>query len=160
MRAPQREHWDHAIDKEMNAHLENGTWELIDIPKGRKAIGSKLVYRLKRNPVGSIQRYKTRLVVQGCQQKAGIASSETYAPVVDFTTVRTVLAMAARAGMYVYQMNDFTAFLNGNLDEETYMRIPTVVREKYGPRKVCLLRKSLYGVKQAPRFCFNSLKIL
>ena len=158
MRSPQREEWEKAIDNEMNAHLENGTWEITELPNGRKALGSKVVFRIKRNPDGTVERYKARLVVQGCQQKAGIDYCDTYAPVVDFTTVRLLLAIAAQKRMHIHQMDVSTAFLNGTLQEEIYMRLPEGLKERYGPGKIGRLIKSLYGLKQAPRVWFKRLR--
>lgn len=80
---------------EMDSLLENQTWELTNLPSGKKALHNKWVYRVKTKHDGS-KRYKARLVVKGFQQKQGIEYSEVFSPVVKITTVRTVLAIVAR----------------------------------------------------------------
>jgi hypothetical protein len=72
--------WYKAAVKEMQAHIKNGTWELIKLPPGRKAIDSKWVFKVKRNADGSIKRYKARLVAQGFSQCPGIDFNKTFAP--------------------------------------------------------------------------------
>ena len=79
----------------------------------------------------------------------GIDYNETYTPVVTLTTVRTVLAVAARLDLELEQMDDVTAFLNGNLEEDMYMSIPEGLVSDSTRNKVCKLRKSLYGLKQS-----------
>ena len=157
-RSPLWNEWKKATEEEMNALLENKTWEICNLPCNRKALGSRFLYKAKRLPDGSVERYKARLVVQGFLQKEGIDYSETYAPVVDFTTVRTAFAIAAIEGMHVHQMDVKTAFLNGVLEEEIYMKIPSGLEEKYKPGKICRLLKSLYGLKQAAKTWFDKFR--
>jgi hypothetical protein len=79
MRRPDSELWYQAMVREMEAHLENGTWELVKLPPGRKAIGSKWVFKVKRNPDGTVERYKARLVAKGFGQRPGVGLDETFA---------------------------------------------------------------------------------
>ena len=81
----------------------------------------------------------------------GIDYNETYAPVVALATVCTVLAVAAHLDLELEQMEVVTAFLNGNLEEDIYMSIPEGLVSNSIRNKVCMLRKSLYGLKQSPR---------
>jgi hypothetical protein len=80
MAGPDADKWQHAASVEMQAHLENGTWQLVQLPAGRKAIGSKWVFKVKRNSDGSVDCYKARLVAQGFSQRPGVDFTETFAP--------------------------------------------------------------------------------
>jgi hypothetical protein len=148
MASPDSDLWKAACDKEMDAHKQNGTWELVDLPSGRKAIGNKWVMRVQLNPDGS-ERYKSRFCAQGFSQKAGIDYKETFAPVVRVDSLRLICAIAAVKDLELEHVDVDTAFLHGDLDEEIYMRQPPGYISKDAPAKVCLLKRSLYGLKQA-----------
>ncbi|KAG7552999.1 Retrotransposon Copia-like N-terminal [Arabidopsis thaliana x Arabidopsis arenosa] len=148
--------WNDAMFKEVDALEINKTWDIVDLPPGKVAIGSQWVYKTKYNADGTIERYKARLVVQGNKQVEGEDYNETFAPVVKMTTVRTILRLVAANDWEVYQMDVHNAFLHGDLDEEVYMKLPPGFRHSH-PDKVCRLRKSLYGLKQAPRCWFKKL---
>ena len=81
MNSPERPFWIAAMDSEMSSHRKANTFERVRLPKGRKAIGSKWVYKTKRGPNGEIVKYKARLVAKGCSQRYGVDYEETYAPV-------------------------------------------------------------------------------
>ncbi|GJU00702.1 ribonuclease H-like domain-containing protein [Tanacetum coccineum] len=142
-------HWTDATNQEMEALLRNGTWEIIELLEGRKAIGSKWIYKIKFKSSGEIDRYKARLVAQGFGQKEGIDYEETFSPVVKMVTVRCLLNIDVCMSWPVFQLDVNNAFLYGDLEEVVYMKPP----EGYFPsdNKVCRLKKSLYGLKQAPR---------
>ena len=146
--------WKEAADLEYKAMLDNGTWELVELPDGRTPVGSKWVFRVKHKSDGTIERFKARIVAKGYSQKYGIDYDETFSPVVKFSSIRTLLAWAVQKGMYVHQMDVVTAFLNGPLDEEIYMVQPDGYIKPGEEHLVCKLKKSLYGLKQAPR-CWN-----
>jgi hypothetical protein len=135
--------WKAAIDEEMASLNKNHTWELVDMPKNRNLVSCKWVFKVK-----SSGRYKARLVARGFSQEYGLDYSETYAPVARFSSIRLMLALAARHGLRMQQMDVQTAFLYGDLKEEIYMEQPDGYVEG---NRVCRLRKSLYGLKQAPR---------
>ena len=146
--------WKEAADLEYKAILDNGTWELVELPDGRKPIGSKWVFRVKYNSDGTVERFKARIVAKGYSQEYGIDYDETFSPVVKFSSIRTLLAWAVQKGMKIHQMDVVTAFLNGPLDEEIYMAQPDGYINQGEENMVCKLKKSLYGLKQAPR-CWN-----
>ena len=148
--------WCTAMQKEIRALEDNGTWTMEQLPPGKKALGSKWVYKIKYNSDGSIERLKARLVVFGNHQVEGIDYNETFAPVAKMVTVRTFLAIAASKNWELHQMDVHNAFLHGDLDEEVYMKLPPGFGSADSDL-VCRLRKSLYGLRQAPRCWFAKL---
>jgi len=90
--------WDNAMNEEMAALDVNATWELVALPKDKKAIGCKWVYKVKHNVDGFVNRYKVRLVAKGYAQTYGINYEETYNLVAKMTTVRSIIAMATTKG--------------------------------------------------------------
>ena len=151
---PQSEQWRNAANEEYKALMDNNTWSLTRLPEGRKAIGSKWVFKVKCKPDGTVDRYKARLVAQGYAQKPGIDYEETFSPVVHRSSLRTLLSYGVDKGMLIHQMDVVTAFLNGKLTEEIYMRQPDGFIESGSEDLVCKLNRSLYGLKQSPR-CWN-----
>jgi hypothetical protein len=143
--------WDNAMDEEMVALDANVIWELVVLPKDKKAIGCKWVYKVKHNADGSVRRYKTRLVAKGYAQTYGIDYEETYSLVVKMTTVRAIIAMAAAKGWSLHQMDVNNVFFHGDLQEEVYMEQPPGYVDQTRPNLVCRLEKALYGLKQALR---------
>ena len=143
--------WMIAMQEEMEALHRNKTWELVELPKGRKAIGNKWVFKIKRDGNDQVERYRARLVVKGYAQKEGIDFNEIFSPVVRLTTIRVVLAMCAAFDLHLEQLDVKTAFLHGELKEEIYMLQPEGFEEQGKENLVCRLTKSLYGLKQAPR---------
>ncbi|RVW71061.1 Retrovirus-related Pol polyprotein from transposon RE2 [Vitis vinifera] len=148
--------WQKSMHEEIRALEENGTWTLEPLPKGKRALGSQWVYRTKYFSNGDIERLKSRLVVLGNHQEAGIDYHETFSPVAKMTTVRAFLAIAASKNWELHQMDVHNAFLHGDLEEEVYMKLPPGF-ERSDPNLVCRLRKSLYRLKQAPRCWFAKL---
>src|SRR5579871_329988 len=149
--------WKDAMKLELESIKKNETWTLTTLPPGRKAIGSKWVYRLKYNVDGKIKRYKARIVAKGYSQKEGIDYTETFAPVTKFPAIRLLLAIAAKEDFEVHQMDVQSAFLNRDLDEEIYMNQPEGFIEEGQEDLVCRLKKSLYGLKQASRTWYKKL---
>lgn len=137
------------MDSEIQALKANQTWEIVDLPKGKKAIGSKWVYKIKFKSDGTLERFKARLVAKGYNQKYGIDYEETFSPVIKMPTVRCMLAIAASHKWIIHQLDINNAFLHGDLYEVVYMKMPEGLPN---PRnQVCLLKKSIYGLKQASR---------
>lgn len=152
MKSPNKDEWIKAMLKEISSLKENNTWSLQELPQDRKAIPCKWVFKIKKNPDGSIDKYKARLVAKGFKQRKGVDYEETYSPVARFATIRSLLSVAASERMYLTQFDVTTAFLYGELEEELYMQQPEGFHD--GSSRVCYLNRSLYGLKQAPR-CWN-----
>lgn len=156
MRSEDAELWREALEKEYDAMKRHQVWETIDasqIPKGAVILDSMPLAKIKRNPDGTIAKYKARLVARGDKQTES-SYDETFAPVTKHTTLRIVVATASAEGMELHQMDVKTAFLHGDLDRPIYLRLPPDAK---GERKIVLLRKSLYGLKQSPRLWNKNL---
>ena len=149
--------WNEAALKEYSQMLAHNTWELVPLPKGRKRVGSKWVFKIKENADGSVERYKARIVAQGFSQKPHLDYTETFAPVAKFASLRTILAIAAIEDMELHHMDVSSAFLNGDLEEDIYMAQPEGFVDPGQEHLVCHLKKSLYGLKQSPRQWYQKL---
>jgi hypothetical protein len=106
MSGPDADKWYEAGMAEMQAHFENGTWQLVQLPAGRKAIGSKWVFKIKRNADGSVERFKARLVAQGFSQRPGVDFTETFAPTTKWAALCTVFALAAIEDVEMESINN------------------------------------------------------
>ena len=140
---------------EMEALENNKTWDLVQLPKGKKLVGCKWVFTPKYNSDGSLERYKARLVAKGYTQTYGVDYEETFAPVAKMNTFRILLALAANQGWDMLQFDVKNAFLHGDLKEEIYMEVPPGFYSQVAPGTVCRLKKALYGLKQSPRAWFG-----
>lgn len=149
--ASKKREWVEAMDAELASIEKNKTWELVELPKNRRAIGLKWIYKLKRDPNGKILKHKARIVAKGYIQKHGIDYDEVFAPVARIETIRLILALAGSNGWKVHHLDVKSAFLNGNLEEEVYVAQPEGYQKKGETQKVYKLSKALYGLKQAPR---------
>ena len=157
LNGPDNEQWKRALDNEYSAHIKNNTWTLTNLPKGRKAIDCRWVFKVKYKADGSVERHKARLVAKGCSQKPGLDYEETFSPVAKYTSIRTLLAIANQLNLEVHQMDVSTAFLNGKLEEEIYMSQPEGYVKEGEEELVCKLNKSIYGLKQSSRCWFNTI---
>lgn len=147
----EREQWILAMKEELSSLLDNDTWELTNLPQNQKPIGCKWVYKIKTNENGNVTRYKARLVAQGFSQKYGSDYDQVFAPVAKLTTLRILLSLANKNGWLVVHIDAKTAFLNGILKENIFMKQPPGFISEGNEDKCCLLKKSLYGLKQAAR---------
>jgi len=152
----QAKQWNAAMLEEMNWHLENGTWTIVELPDGQRAIGSKWVYKVKHNADGTIERYKACVVAKGFNQRPGQDYFETFASTMRQATVRIVLALAAIEDMELRSVDISYAFTNSDIDAEIYMEQPEGFKQG-GKRYVCRLNKSLYGLKQSSRLWGETL---
>lgn len=118
------EHWRDAVTDEIVACEDSGTWTVVTLPAGKKALNCKWVFKLKFNADGTLSRYKARLVVCGNNQTEGVDYSETFAPVAKMVTIRDFLQLVASRDWEVHQMDVHNAFLHSDLEEEVYMEFP------------------------------------
>jgi len=146
--------WKKAIEEEFRSLESLKTWELVELPKGRKMITSKWVFDEKLDNLGKRLKLKARLCARGFTQVEGIDYEETYSPVAGVTTLRMMLAICAAKGLSIRSFDVKSAFLNGKIKEEIFLKIPEGFEEyngECGPNKCLKLNKGLYGLKQAAR---------
>ncbi|GJU11941.1 ribonuclease H-like domain-containing protein [Tanacetum coccineum] len=151
------ESWVEAMQEELLQFKLQQVWILVDLPHGAKVIGTKWVYRNKRDKRGVVVRNKARLVAQGHRQEEGIDYDEVFAPVARIEAIRLFLAFALFMGFIVYQMDVKSAFLYGTIDEEVYVSQPPGFIDPGHPKKVYKVVKALYGLHQAPRAWYATL---
>ena len=150
-----RKHWLKAMQEEVQELVDSNTWRLVNLPKGRIALGGRWVYKLKTDSNGNIVRYKARWVVQGFNQVLGIDYLETYSTTCRPECYRLFLLIAMASKWVILQYDIQSAFTHARIDREIYVIQPT--RFAQGT-KVCLLLKALYGLKQSPRLWYKHLK--
>ncbi|GKU90857.1 hypothetical protein SLEP1_g4801 [Rubroshorea leprosula] len=144
--------WQQAMKEELQALEKTSTWDLVDLPPDKTLVGCKWVYKIKTHSNGSVEHYKACLMAKGFTQEYGIDYEETFAPVARLTTVRSLLAIAAVRKWKLFQMDVKNSFLNGDLENEVYMKPPPGLTP--ASNKVCRLRRALHGLKQSPRAWF------
>ena len=145
------------MEEEISALTQNNTWTLVPRPHNRPVIGCKWIYKNKPSPDGTSHKHKARLVAKGFLQEGGIDYHETFSPVIKTTTIRLLLALAISQGWHIHQLDISNAFLHGDLQEIIYMDQPPGFQNTQFPHHVCQLKKSLSGLKQAPREWFHKL---
>ena len=116
--------WQQAMKEELQAFESTHTWDLVDPPSDKTLVDCKWIYKIKTRSDGSVEIYKARLVARGFTQEYGIDYEETFAPVARVTSVRALLSIAAAKRWGLSQMDVKNAFLNGDLEEEVYMKPP------------------------------------
>ncbi|GJY98033.1 retrovirus-related pol polyprotein from transposon TNT 1-94 [Tanacetum coccineum] len=126
---------------------------LVPLSKGNIAIGSKWVFKNKKDELGIVTRNKARLVAQGYSREEGIDYDETFAPIARMEAIRIFLAFATYMNFKVFQIDVKSAFLNRKLKEEVFVKQPPGFESSGFPDFVCKLYKAFYGLKQAPRVC-------
>lgn len=147
--------WQEAMKQEYESLKENETWTLVELPKGKSPVECKWVFKSKTDINGNVIRYKARLVAKGFTQIEGIDYHETFSPVVRYSSIRYLMAIAAKLDLNIRQLDVVTAFLHGKLDEEVFMTQPETFHD--GTNRFCKLQKSIYGLKQSSRVWNNTL---
>uniref|UniRef100_A0A6V7IJ77 Retrovirus-related Pol polyprotein from transposon TNT 1-94 n=1 Tax=Bracon brevicornis TaxID=1563983 RepID=A0A6V7IJ77_9HYME len=176
LKGADRDEWLQAMATEMQSIIKNETWIIVDRPKNEKTISSRIILRNKYNADGSIEKRKARIVARGFSQRPGIDFDETFAPVARISSIRMATALAAEYQLKIKQFDIVTAYLNGILEEEIWMELPQfaeetletligkelknseiknradkMLQEIQSGDKVCLMKKALYGLRQAGR---------
>ncbi|GKB06731.1 putative ribonuclease H-like domain-containing protein [Tanacetum coccineum] len=149
--------WIEAMQEELLQFKLQQVWTLVDLSYGKRAIGTKWVYRNKKDERGIVIRNKARLVAQGYTQEEGINYDEVFAPVARIEAIRLYLAIASFKDFVVYQMDVKSAFLYGKIEEEVYVYQPLGFEDLDFPNKVYKVEKALYDPHQAPRAWYETL---
>ncbi|GJS80973.1 putative ribonuclease H-like domain-containing protein [Tanacetum coccineum] len=149
--------WIEAMQEELLQFELQKVWTLVDLPNGKRAIGTKWVFRNKKDERGIVVRNKARLVAQGYTQEEGIDYDEVFAPVARIEAIRLFFAYASYMGFIVYQMDVKSTFLYGIIKEEGYVCQPPGFEDPHFPDKVYKVEKALYGLHQAPRAWYETL---
>ncbi|GJW46287.1 putative ribonuclease H-like domain-containing protein [Tanacetum coccineum] len=149
--------WIEAMQEELLQFKLQEVWTLVDLPNGKRAIGTKWVFRNKMDERGIVIRNKARLVAQGYTQEEGIDYDEVFAPVARIEAIRLFLAYASFKDFMVYQMDVKSAFLYGKIEEEVYVCQPPGFEDPDFPDRVYKVKKALYGLHQAPRAWYKTL---
>jgi hypothetical protein len=146
------------MHEELENFERNQVWVLVPPPSNYHPIGTKWVFKNKHSEDGLVVRNKARRVAQEYCQKEGIDNEETFAPVARLEAIRILLAFVASKGFTLFQMDVKSAFLNGYIEEDVYVRQPPGFESSKFPNHVFKLQKALYGLKQAPRAWYERLK--
>ena len=155
---PDREKWLEAVECEIQSILKQNTTTPTYLPKNSKTLGTQWIFTVKHNEKNEIIRWKARLVVLGNHQKEGRDYFETFSPTVHIKSIKFILAVAAQEDLEIKQIDFDTAFLNAEVKEDIYLRIPQGFHHPHlKPGMVLKLNKALYGLKQAPREWWKEL---
>nr|GEY14653.1 hypothetical protein [Tanacetum cinerariifolium] len=146
-----------SITEELLQFKMHKVWVFVYLPHEKRAIGTKWVYRNKKDESGIVVRNKARLVAQGHTKEEGIDYEEFFAPVARIEVIRLFLAYASFMGFMVYQMDVNSAFLYGIIEEEVYVCQPLGFEDLDHPDKVYKVVKALYGLHQAPKAWYETL---
>ncbi|KAK1668261.1 hypothetical protein QYE76_056420 [Lolium multiflorum] len=146
MMIPDSNKWQEAMKSEMGSMYDNKVWTLVDIPDSRKAVENKWIFKRKTYADGNVTVHKARLA-KGFRQIQGVDYDETFSPVAKLKSVRILLAIAAFFDYEIWQMDVKTAFLNGDIEEESYMVQPKGFVDPKNADMVCKLQRSIYGSK-------------
>ena len=146
---------------ELTTLLRNGTWDLVPPSHSQNVVGYKWLFRIKRNPNGTISKYKACLVAKGFHQQPVMEFHDIFSPVVKPATIR-LIHLILTLGLFhdwpLCQLDVNNAFLHGTLSKEVFMQRPPGFINHNHPNFVCKLHKAIYGLKQAPRAWYNELK--
>ncbi|KAL0313968.1 UNVERIFIED_CONTAM: Copia protein [Sesamum angustifolium] len=116
--------WKEAVNDEMDSIMGNNTWVLVNLPPSCKPLGCKWIFKKKMKVDGTIEKFNARLVIQSFRQRPGIDYFDIYAPIARIATIRLLIALASIHNLVIHQMDVKTAFPNGDLDKEVYMKQP------------------------------------
>jgi transposase InsO family protein len=149
--------WDTTMNEEYRSLMAKDTWDLVPLPKGRKLVRCKWVYKTKYASDGSDERHKAQLVSKVFSQVEGIEYNETFTPVAKMNSICLVISLAASHKWEVHHMDVKSVFLHGDLQEEIYMEQPPSYVQN-DSSLVFRLNKSLYGLKQAPQAWYAKME--
>jgi hypothetical protein len=139
------------MTEEYQSIINNDVWEIVPRPNRKDVVSSRCLFKIKHAADGSIEKYKERFVAHGFSQKEGIDYEDTFALVSRYTSIRTIIALAAKMKWKLHHMDVKKTFLNGVIEEEVYIDQPQGFEVEDRKSHVWKLKKGLYGLKQDPR---------
>jgi hypothetical protein len=128
---------------------------VVPRPVGKSVVTSRWFYKTKIVVDGSVEKHKAHFVARGFSQIERVDYDETFALVVRYTSIKTIISIPAEMGWHIHQIDVKTTFLNGFIEEEVYIEQPQGFEVSGRETHVCLMRKALYGLKQAPRAWYS-----
>jgi hypothetical protein len=155
MNGPHREGFLQAMAIELKTLTDMACWEVVPRVPGSNVLPSTWAFKLKRYPDGSLSKYKARFCAGGHRQIEGVDFFETFAPIVNWTTVRLLLILSQALNLATKQVDYTVAFVHAPIHDIVYVEMPRGFSEA---GKVLKLRRSLYGLKQSLRNFFRYLK--
>jgi hypothetical protein len=148
--ASQKKQWTEVMTEECQSIMKD-VWEIVPRPKEKSIVTSKWVYKIKHEANESMEKYKASSIARGFSQKEGEYYDETFSHVSRYSSTRAIMSPVASMGWILHQMDVNTTFLNGAIEEEVYIEQPQGFEVHSIDTHVCRLKKSLYGLKEAPR---------
>lgn len=149
--------WHKAIKAELTSLTENHTWDLMELPPNRRVLSARWVLRTKSNLSPTHICLKARRIAKGFEQKPGLDYNNKIAPMVKWSTLRTIIALAIAMNWKPHHLDIITTFLNGLLQECIYMHQPPAFKVPGFEHLVCKLNRSLYGLKEIPRLWYREI---
>jgi hypothetical protein len=145
------------VTEEYQSILKNDVWDIVSRPEGKSVVTSKWIYKIKHAADGSVEKYKARFVAKGFSQVEGFDYDEIFSPVARYTSICTIISLAASMGWKLHQMDVKTTFLNAEIEEKVYIEQPEgfVIHDEKS--HVCRLKKALCGLKQAPHAWYEKM---
>ena len=145
------------MHEEYESIMKNDVWDVVPILEDKEVVTSKWLYKIKHGFDGSAEKFKARFVAHGFSKKEGVDYDDIFAPVAQYTTIRSIIDLAAMQGWNLHQMDVKTAFLHGAIKEEVYVEQPLGFKVQDWDTHVCRLKKALYGLKQAPKSWYERI---
>ena len=158
MSSPNSQKWRSSCEEEYDTLMGYHTWKLVERPPNVNIVGCRWTFRVKRDNLGAINKYKSRLVAQGFSQIEGLDFYETFSPTIRFTTIRLILAFACRYNLELRHIDIKGAYLNGKLEDDVYMRQPEGFIADGQQHLVCKLNKGIYGLRQSGHVWHRTLR--
>jgi hypothetical protein len=145
------------MTKEYQSIMKNEVWEIVPRSKNKDGVSYRWLFKIKHATNRSIEKYKAIFVAHGFSQKEGIDYEETFTHVAKNTSIRTIIALAAKMKWKLYQMDVKIDFRNGVIEEEMYIEKPQGFEVEDNNSHVCRLNKALYRLKQSPRAWYGRI---
>jgi hypothetical protein len=149
--------WQDSMIEEYQSILKNDVCDIVPRPEGKSVVTSKWIYKIKHVVDGSVEKYKEIFVVKGFSQVEGVEYDDIFSPISQYTSICSIITLAASIGWKLHQMDVKKSFLNGEIEEEVYIEQTKGFIIDNERSHVCRLKKALYGIKQAPHVWYEKM---